>query len=690
MVLVTFRSGDGKKYKIELPPETTIEDAKKAFLEKISSSLGNKQVSSIKMLFRRNQLDDKCTISSLNMENKDFIAVIIKIASEPIKITFQTFDDQKKYQMNLSPDTSIKETKAKFLDLIKPEINDIQISSISMFFKSKILDDNLMISSLKFSENDIIVVNVQKNEEKKSDDSEKVNVTFQTGDRKQVKIEFTKYTTVLEAKEKLIEVLTPEYGEIKLQSLRMILKKIILKDDVVLGSLHLTENDIINLYFPKQKVEKIHVTFQNLSNSKIYELDLLPNSKIGEAKERIAYYVSLQASEIEASSVKMIFRAQELEDDRTISSLNLRTNELINVYIQRKVSEVKEAVITFQTLDDSKQYKIQLPLYMTIQKAKEKFIETIKNDRQGEIQPSSIKMILKSEILDDKSMLWRLNLTEKDIIIVEIQKEEEEKETAENDNICVTFLTVDKKVLKVELTKFSTIIEAKEKLKKILKPDYGDIPINSMKASFKTKILNDKVIVSSLHLTENDVINLYVPKKKVEKTVVTFHIFQKNLDTKPYKIELLPNTTIGETKGILAEAIKQEIGEIQTSSIILIFKEEILSKYTTIESIKLKENDFIVAYIQKKDEIGDSQKVPVTFQTVDRKLHIIELNPKSSIAEAKKNFADLIKQDVGEIQLKSINMIFKGQILDDKCLISDLNLAETDFIVVHMPNNSKE
>ena len=50
MVLVTFRSGDGKKYKIELPPETTIEDAKKAFLEKISSSLGNKQVSSIKMI----------------------------------------------------------------------------------------------------------------------------------------------------------------------------------------------------------------------------------------------------------------------------------------------------------------------------------------------------------------------------------------------------------------------------------------------------------------------------------------------------------------------------------------------------------------------------------------------------------------------------------------------------------------
>ena len=72
MVLIRFRTGQNKSYKIELEPNSTISQAK----ENLSKEIGNNaDHSKFKMLFKAKMLKDDQTIESLHLNANDFILV---------------------------------------------------------------------------------------------------------------------------------------------------------------------------------------------------------------------------------------------------------------------------------------------------------------------------------------------------------------------------------------------------------------------------------------------------------------------------------------------------------------------------------------------------------------------------------------------------------------------------------------
>lgn len=72
MVLITFCTTDKKIYKINIPPEKTIEEAKEIYINQTGSNNSDK----IKMLYNKKILQDQDTIDSLNIKEDDLIVVL--------------------------------------------------------------------------------------------------------------------------------------------------------------------------------------------------------------------------------------------------------------------------------------------------------------------------------------------------------------------------------------------------------------------------------------------------------------------------------------------------------------------------------------------------------------------------------------------------------------------------------------
>lgn len=73
MVLIKFRTMDKKLYEIEMAPETLIGEAKQIFQQQV----GGCEVKSIRMIYKKKILNDTIAISTLDMNEKDFIVVCL-------------------------------------------------------------------------------------------------------------------------------------------------------------------------------------------------------------------------------------------------------------------------------------------------------------------------------------------------------------------------------------------------------------------------------------------------------------------------------------------------------------------------------------------------------------------------------------------------------------------------------------